>query len=88
LKEDGCERNRYKGDNFDDEDGIFSIEGGFEVPRVWMVYEILVGAAAPITPNVAPPLNVSYWQVTEVAEFQYSQVYPTLFTEKTNLYKI
>jgi hypothetical protein len=26
LKEDGCERNTYKGDNFDDKDGIFSFE--------------------------------------------------------------
>jgi hypothetical protein len=27
-------------------------------------------------------VSAPYWQVTEVAGFQYSQVYPTLFTEK------
>jgi hypothetical protein len=31
MKEDGCGRSRYKGEDLDDEDRIFCFEGGFEV---------------------------------------------------------
>jgi hypothetical protein len=37
MKEDGCGRIGDEGENLDDEGRIFCFEGGFEVPRVWMV---------------------------------------------------
>jgi hypothetical protein len=37
IKDNECRRSGYEGENVDDEDGIFCFEGGFEVPRVWMV---------------------------------------------------
>jgi hypothetical protein len=37
MKEDACGRIGDEGENLDDEGRIFCFEGGFEVPRVWMV---------------------------------------------------
>jgi hypothetical protein len=37
MKEDGCGRIGYEGENLDEEDGILCFEGGFEGTRVWMV---------------------------------------------------
>jgi hypothetical protein len=39
MEEDGCGSSGYEGGYFDDKDGIFCFEGGFEVRRVWMVSE-------------------------------------------------
>jgi hypothetical protein len=39
VKYDECGRSEYKGENFDDEVGMFCFEEDFEVSRVWMVLE-------------------------------------------------
>jgi hypothetical protein len=37
MKEDGCRKGEYEGENLNDKEGIFCFEGGFEGERVWMV---------------------------------------------------
>jgi hypothetical protein len=34
MKEDGCRRSRYEGENLGEDDGIFCFEEGFERTRV------------------------------------------------------
>jgi hypothetical protein len=37
IKDDGCERGEYRGENLNDDARIFYFEEGFGVSRVWMV---------------------------------------------------
>jgi hypothetical protein len=42
MKEDGCKGSGYEGEKLDDKDGIVCFEGGFEVPRVWIILGVQI----------------------------------------------
>jgi hypothetical protein len=37
MKDDECDRSKYKGENMGEYDGIFRFEGEYEGERVWIV---------------------------------------------------